>query len=721
MKRILVLLERSFLVLLAGLVVAVCGASAQTKVYGQTNFVSNTPSSFNNVDPLLQNAWGMAFAPRQAFFIAASARGQVRFYDAAGNGSFPFAFRVFASAADPTRSRPSGIVFNPLATDFILDDTSSQFVVVSLDGTISGWGVDTNGDIPTFATLARDDSAGGAVYTGVAILNPAGRTEFLAVANFHNGRIETFSTRFELLAPAGDFTDPNLPAGFAPFNIQQIGKQVFVTYALQDADKQNPVVGAENGIVDIFDQQGNFVRRFATGGTLNAPWGVAVASANFGPFSNDLLIGNFGDGTISAFDPTTGNFVGQLKDGAGNPIANPGIRGLTFRSDGFGDPNTLYFAAGSVDEQAGLFGAITSGLASTTSVSVTPSPVQSGSRAGFTITVAAGPGNTGVPTGNIIFQVGNEAATAATLVNGVFQFDDVLTGVGNHAIRIEYSGDATFLPNSSSTNVQVFGEPTTLTLDSHANAAVGEPVKLTATIHSAAGTPTGMTIFHDGRTALGAASLDGTGVATLTVSNLTAGTHSITADYSGDENFDVSTAAAVTITITNPDFSFGAAPASATVTAGQSTNFMLTVTPAGGFANNVTFSCAPVTGITCTFAPPTVTPTNGTANTTLTVTTSAGVLQYGLMGHRPIGPISFFACLSLLSLLVRHRRKFPRLRAFMLTATAVLAIMALSAGLGGCGGYKSSGAGANRGTASISVTAQSGNISHTTTLSVTVQ
>jgi len=176
----------------------------------------------------------------------------------------------------------------------------------------------------------------------------------------------------------------------------------------------------------------------------------------------------------------------------------------------------------------------------------------------------------------------------------------------------------------------------------------------------------------------------------------------------------------VTVTISNPDFTFGAAPPNATVTAGQSTNFMLTITSAGGFANNVTFSCAPVVGITCTFAPPTVTPTNGVANTTLTVTTSAGVLQYGVMAHRPIGPIYFFATLSLLSLLVRHRRKFPRLRAFLLTATTMLAIVALSAGLGGCGGY-SSGAAANRGTASINVTAQSGNISHATTVSVTVQ
>jgi uncharacterized protein (TIGR03118 family) len=716
-KRISIL--KFCLAMLAGLVVSVCGVSAQTPAYGQTTLVAETPGGLNNVDGLLGNPWGIAFAPRQQFFVAARKFGQVRIYDPTGSGVFPFAFRVPPSAADPSRSSPSGIAFNPVAADFTVNDSPSQFVVVDVDGTVSGWGLDALGDVPIFGLLGRDDSAAGAVYTGAAIVTPNGSSNFLAIADFHSGHIQILDTKFGLFAPRGNFTDPDLPAGFAPFNVQQIGNQIFVTYALQDAAKHDPVIGAGNGIVDIFDQQGLLVRRFATGGTLNAPWGMTAASANFGPFSNDILIGNFGDGTISAFDPVTGNFVGQIKDGAGNPIVNPGIRALTFRPDGFGDVNTLYFTAGSADGQAGIFGTITSGLPSTTSVSVAPSPVQSGGRAGITITVAAGAGNAGTPSGNIIFEVGNDAIFFAPLVNGVFQFDDVLTGVGTHVIRTQYNGDATFLPSFSSTDVQVTGQATTLTLAAQTNAVVGEPVRLTATAHAVAGTPTGTVVFHDGRTALGAAALDAAGVATLTVNNFTVGTHSVTADYTGDDTFDVSTAAAVTVTISNPDFSIGAAPPNATVTAGQSTNFMLTVTPAGGFANNVTFSCAPVTGITCTFAPPTVTPTNGAANTTLTVTTSAGVLQYGLMAHRPIGPIYFFATLALLSVLVRQRRKFPRLRTFLLTATAAMAIVALSAGLGGCGAYSS--AAANRGTASINVTAQSGNISHATTVSVTVQ
>jgi uncharacterized protein (TIGR03118 family) len=156
----------------------------------------------------------------------------------------------------------------------------------------------------------------------------------------------------------GSFKDEDLPLGYAPFNIQQIGAEVFVTYAVQDAAGTNPVVAAGNGIVNVFDQEGRFIRRFASNGPLNAPWGIVQASANFGRFSNDILIGNFGDGTINAFDPATGNFIGQMKDASGKVITNPGLWALVFRSDGVGDPNTLYFTAGSSGENHGLFGAI---------------------------------------------------------------------------------------------------------------------------------------------------------------------------------------------------------------------------------------------------------------------------------------------------------------------------------------------------------------------------
>jgi uncharacterized protein (TIGR03118 family) len=248
-------------------------------------------------------------------------------------------------------------VFNPITEDFLVRGTPAQFLFAAEDGTISTW-ASTNGNNPTSALLARDDSNSGAVYTGVAILTPQCCREYLALAEFHAGFIATYDVNFNLLATLGSFKDSSLPAGYAPFNIQQIGTQVFVTYAVQDASGTNPVVAPGNGIVNTFDQEGIFIRRFASNGPLNAPWGIVQASANFGAFSNDILIGNFGDGVINAFDPATGNFVDQLKDPAGKVITNPGLWDLVFRADGVGAPNSLYFTAGSGSEDHGLFGRI---------------------------------------------------------------------------------------------------------------------------------------------------------------------------------------------------------------------------------------------------------------------------------------------------------------------------------------------------------------------------
>jgi uncharacterized protein (TIGR03118 family) len=182
--------------------------------------------------------------------------------------------------------------------------------------------------------------------------------EYLALADFRGGFIATYDINFNLLATLGSFKDQSLPPGYSPFNIQQIGSDVFVTYAVQDASGTNPVIGAGNGIVDVFDQEGNLIRRFASNGVLNAPWGIVQASANFGRFSNDILVGNFGDGVINAFDPTTGAFLSQLKDSRGNVVSNPGLWALVFRADAVGNPDTLYFTAGSSGENHGLFGTI---------------------------------------------------------------------------------------------------------------------------------------------------------------------------------------------------------------------------------------------------------------------------------------------------------------------------------------------------------------------------
>ncbi len=332
-------------------------AAAQGNAYQQTNLVSNVPKTARHTDRNLVNPWGIAFIPGQPFFLADNVPGVVRTYNAAGVEELPVLFGVFPPAGDTTPSKPSGIVSN-FTTDFVLDGVASQFLIATEDGTISGW-ASVDGDLPTFAAVGVDNSTHGAVYKGIAVLTPYCCAPFLVVTNFNSGFIEPYTSFFAPLAPPGSFTDPTLPKGYAPFGIQVIENQVFVTYALQDAKKHDPVVEAGKGIVSIFDLEGNFVKRFATHGMLNAPWGVAKASAKFGLFSNDILIGNFGDGTINAFDRVTGQFLGQLEDETGKVMVNSGLWGLTFAASPTGRPNTLYFTAGPNHGQNGVFGSIT--------------------------------------------------------------------------------------------------------------------------------------------------------------------------------------------------------------------------------------------------------------------------------------------------------------------------------------------------------------------------
>ncbi len=264
------------------------------------------------------------------------------------------------------------------------------------------------------------------------------------------------------------------------------------------------------------------------------------------------------------------------------------------------------------------------------------------------------------------------------------------------------------------------GLATILTLTAPAVANPGSSVTLTATLTSAGGIPTGQIEFHDGNVSLGTSSLDDTGVAFLRVGILAVGAHSLTASYAGDDKFAASASAAVTINIANTDFSLAPSPASAAVIAGQSTQFMLTVTPAGGFANTVTFSCSQVAGIICAFSPASVTPTNETASTTLTVTTSASVSRYGILLPTLRRPCSLLVALVLFSIVLWRIKSVRMPRTSVLAATAAGAIVALALVTGGCGGY-GSGTQPNRGTASIVVTAQSGTISHSATIKVTVQ
>jgi uncharacterized protein (TIGR03118 family) len=269
---------------------------------------------------------------------------------------------------------------------------SSVFIFDTEDGTISGW----YPTIPT-AILAVDNSTTGAVYKGLALVTNGGISSLLA-ANFNSGAVEIYDSNFHAATLQGTFTDPTLPAGFAPFGIHVVGtNQVVITYAQQDTPKHDPIHAAGAGYVSLFDTQGNFVRRIASQGTLNAPWGVAMAPATFGMFSGALLVGNFGDGTINAFDFNSGSSLGQLQDAHGNVITNASLWELLFDASGqTGNPNTMYLTAGLTNEQHGLFAAVTANATPPPatgdfSVAATPSSVTiaAGQPATFRISVSA--------------------------------------------------------------------------------------------------------------------------------------------------------------------------------------------------------------------------------------------------------------------------------------------------------------------------------------------
>jgi uncharacterized protein (TIGR03118 family) len=541
----------SFSFLLSGFLLAAVNAPAQTIGYRQSNLASSLPNIADNAAPTLIDPWGMAFFTGQPFFIADNGVGKVTALDASGLSARPGSFTL-PNAAGTGFDHPTGIAADQNSS-FGNPAAIKPFIIVTEQGTIFTWGLDAAGDFPQQATLQF--SRASAVFKGVTILSSTSNGPALAGTDFRAGLVETFlpsNPGFTPVTPPGKFTDSNLPVGFAPFGIQVIGRQVFVTYALQDALKHDPVVGAGNGIVNIFDMDGNFVKRFATGGPLNAPWGVTRASGNFGPFSNDVLIGNVGDGTISAFDPTSGRFLGPLLDGNGNPIVAVGLNALAFRADGFGDPDTLYFTSQVNSPDNGAFGAITPGLVSAIRLAVPDTTVDTSVT--ISANVAAGPGNSGDPTGLVTILDGSTALGTAPLSNGSAAIKASFAGAGVHAITAQYSGDRVFLPVSERIPLQVTGFTTVVTLVAPAFATPGSTILLTADVTSPSGVPTGQMVFLDGNTSVGTSPLDGAGAAILRINTLAGGTHTLTASYDGDGKFGASTSRAFTLDIANPDF-----------------------------------------------------------------------------------------------------------------------------------------------------------------------
>ncbi|MGH9685324.1 MAG: TIGR03118 family protein [Candidatus Acidiferrales bacterium] len=392
-------MARKLLIFLSALVCAFGISSVrvqaqQTNSYKQTNLVSNTTGTAAHTDANLINPWGIAFFPgsgqpaQSPFWISDNNAGLSTLYDV--TGALQGTFTVPPPAGASTLSTPTGIVASS-ASGFVVGGASSVFIFSTEDGTISGW----NGN-GSSAILAVDNSMGGtgAVYKGLAeITNSTGT--FLLATNFRSGNIDVFDSNFHAATLQGTFTDPTLPAGFAPFGVHVIGNAVVVTYAMQNAAKHDPVNAAGSGVVSLFDLNGNFQKELIKGGNLNSPWGAVLAPAQgFGAFNGDLLVGNFGDGTIDAYNLTSGQLVGTMQDTNGQAITNLSMWDMVFTTGQDGNANTLFFTAGLANEAGGLFGTLTAAQTQATpdfSVAATASSatVAAGQSATFTITIGS--------------------------------------------------------------------------------------------------------------------------------------------------------------------------------------------------------------------------------------------------------------------------------------------------------------------------------------------
>jgi uncharacterized protein (TIGR03118 family) len=347
--------------LLAFLISVQPAAGAEANAYRQTNLVSDLPGLAQFTDANLKNPWGLAHGPTTPWWVSDNGTGVSTLYR--GNGqAVPLVVTIPAPPGSPpgTTAAPTGVVFND--TDgFMVSQGGvagpSRFLFATEDGTLAGWNPTVD---PTHAILAVDNSNGGtgAVYKGLA-RGQAGSRDLLFATNFRAGTVDVFDAHFAPVERRGAFRDPLLPAGYAPFGIQNIAGKLYVTFALQDSAKHDDVKGPGHGFVDVFDTRGHLLRRLISRGQLDSPWGLVLAPEDFGAFSGALLVGNFGDGRIHAYTPHSGAFLGTLRDQRHQPITIDGLWALEFGNGGQAGPlNTLFFTAGLNDEADGLLGTI---------------------------------------------------------------------------------------------------------------------------------------------------------------------------------------------------------------------------------------------------------------------------------------------------------------------------------------------------------------------------
>jgi uncharacterized protein (TIGR03118 family) len=345
-----------------GLIVSIglgSSAIAATSGYTVTKLVSDQAGVAATRDKQLVNAWGLAAGPSTFWWTANNGTDTSTLFDGSGTPQ-PLVVGV--------RGAPTGLVFNGGTGFTVTDGTTTApalFLFATESGTIRGWNPTVATTTPPSSHTEKvvDRSNRDAIYKGLAIASTSGG-DMLYATDFHNGRVDVFDESFDRVATPGAFKDPDIPSRFAPFGIQNINGDIFVTYAKQDAAREDDVAGRHLGYVDEFDTSGNLVRRIASRGPLNSPWGLALAPSNFGTASGDLLVGNFGNGKVHAYDLSSGSgpatLVGTLSDTAGMPITIDGLWALGFGNDGNAGPSdSLYFTAGPDDEAHGLFGSIT--------------------------------------------------------------------------------------------------------------------------------------------------------------------------------------------------------------------------------------------------------------------------------------------------------------------------------------------------------------------------
>src|ERR1700722_13051768 len=344
---------------------AAAPARSAAPTFHQTNLVSNiSTEGAQLVDVNLQNPWGLAFSPTSPLWAADNNSGVATLYSIPPGGTSvtKVALTVTipggrASTADG--SSPTGQVFNP-TTGFVVTSSSGSgpapFIFDSESGQITAWNPTADPTTSGLSTGTLEYSSPTAVYKGLTLVTGDNGT-FLYAANFHDGTVDVFNSQFQLVQMPGGFRDPSIPSGYAPFGIEDVNNLIYVTYAKQDPQKHDDVAGQGHGFIDIYTPNGFLVERLASRGTLNSPWGMALAPSSFGRFAGMLLVGNFGDGRINVFNPFTPNrFLGQLSDGRGRPITIQDLWGLKVGTASTGGTGTVLFSAAIHNEHDGLAG-----------------------------------------------------------------------------------------------------------------------------------------------------------------------------------------------------------------------------------------------------------------------------------------------------------------------------------------------------------------------------